>query len=102
MRRRLRRTRSTGLGEPRATAQSTPSTMPVAMLATDIHIVLTRPKRILGQNEIFARRRPVDVADGEGPDQESGEGQDDDDREDPAIVARTDVTKPSNVDFLGE
>ncbi len=47
--------RSTGLGDPRDTAASTPSTTPIAMLATESQTVLTRPRRIVGQN----RNSPV-------------------------------------------
>src|ERR1700733_13158109 len=106
-------TRSTGLGEPRATAQSTPMTMPIAMQATDIHSVLTRPRRMRGQvrnlrfvdqsmgqmakariGQKFWCRGTVGAAYDEGPDQERSERQDNDDRDDPAVVPRTDVTEP--------
>jgi hypothetical protein len=37
------------LGEPRAIAHKTPSATPIAMLPIDTQIVLTSPRRIVGQ-----------------------------------------------------
>ena len=91
--------------EPRATAQSTPITIPIAMQATDMHNVLSRPSRMLGPGQIITSRtsstsrcRPMANA----RIRNAAEGQDSNDRDDPAVVPRTDVTEPSDVDFLGE